>query len=139
MHSLGFIDFAMGHSNYSSELLSVLIIIFFGLVKVTFRLADASCSLSRWQALKLTFFMFANVIQYTSRTNIKFSLLFPSNTSFLCLKAPEDVFTVLFEYCRVSETALQRILESFIPSKLTDRFEDIKKPVVTSLVQVIKL
>lgn len=106
---------------------------------MTFRLADASCSLSGWQALKLTFFMFANVIQYTSRTNIKFYLLFPSNTFFFCLKGPEDVFTVLFEYCRVSETALQRILESFIPSKLTDRFEDIKKPVVTSLVQVIKL
>ena len=47
------------------------------------------------------------------------------------------MFTVLFEYCRVSESALQRILESFIPNKLAVSFQDIKRKVVAGLVQVM--
>ena len=91
-NSLGFIDFSIGPVNSALSfgefklqfrtVISTYQIFFFWLVEMTFRLADASCSLSGWQALKLTFFMFANVIQYTSRTNIKIYLLFSSNTFF---------------------------------------------------------
>jgi len=49
----------------------------------------------------------------------------------------DDVFTLLFEYCRVSESTLQRILESIIPNKLTDSLQDIRRCIVTSLAQIL--
>ncbi|KAJ7339445.1 Gem (nuclear organelle) associated protein 4 [Desmophyllum pertusum] len=49
----------------------------------------------------------------------------------------EDVFTVLFEYCRVSDSALQWILKSLIPNKLTSGFQDIRRRVLTSLAQIL--
>ena len=48
------------------------------------------------------------------------------------------MFTVLFEYCRVSDTALECILERFVSNKLPSEPEDIRIRVVTSLVQVWK-
>ena len=55
----------------------------------------------------------------------------------LCSLGAEDVFTVLFEYCRVSEVALQRILESLIPNRLIESFPDLRRCVVGSLAQVV--
>ena len=49
------------------------------------------------------------------------------------------MFTVLFEYCRVSDTALECILERFVSNKLPSEPEDIRIRVVTSLVQVWKI
>ncbi|KAL9988358.1 hypothetical protein ACROYT_G002795 [Oculina patagonica] len=49
----------------------------------------------------------------------------------------EDVFTVLFEYCRVSDSTLKWILESLIPNKLISGFQDIRSSVVTSLAQIL--
>ena len=49
----------------------------------------------------------------------------------------EDVFTVLFEYCRVSDSTLELILENLIPNKLTSGFDNIWRSIVTSLAQVI--
>jgi len=49
----------------------------------------------------------------------------------------EDVFTVLFEYCRVSDSALDWILENLIPNKLTSGFDNIWRSVVSSLAQVM--
>ena len=46
------------------------------------------------------------------------------------------MFTVLFEYCRVSDTALECILERFVSNKLPSEPEDIRIRVVISLVQV---
>ena len=48
------------------------------------------------------------------------------------------MFTVLFEYCRVSDTALECILERFVSNKLSSEPEDIRIRVVISLVQVWK-
>ena len=48
------------------------------------------------------------------------------------------MFTVLFEYCRVSDTALECILERFVSNKLPSEPEDIRIRVVISLVQVWK-
>lgn len=50
------------------------------------------------------------------------------------LPATEDVFTVLFEYCRVSDSTQEWILENLIPNKLTSVFDNIWRHVVTSLV-----
>lgn len=53
-----------------------------------------------------------------------------------CFSGSEGVFTVLFEYCRVSDTALECILERFVSNKLPSEPEDIRIRVVISLVQV---
>lgn len=50
---------------------------------------------------------------------------------------PEDVFTVLFEYCRVSDSALECVLERFVSNKLPGDPEDIRIRVVTSLLQIL--
>ena len=55
-----------------------------------------------------------------------------------CFSGSEGVFTVLFEYCRVSDTALECILERFVSNKLPSEPEDIRIRVVISLVQVWK-
>ena len=49
----------------------------------------------------------------------------------------EDVFTVLFEYCRVSDSNLDWILDNLIPNKLTSGFGNIWRRIVTSLAQVM--
>jgi len=49
----------------------------------------------------------------------------------------ENVFTVLFEYCRVSDSTLEWILENLVPNKLTSGFDNIWRSVVTSLTQIL--
>ena len=54
------------------------------------------------------------------------------------LPEKEDVFTVLFEFCRVSDSTLQSILGSLDVDRLCDSCQDnIRKNVVVSLAQVM--
>ena len=48
----------------------------------------------------------------------------------------EDVFTVIFEYCRVSESTLQSILGSLLLNRLSYICQDVRKHVVVSMAQV---
>ncbi|XP_068734665.1 uncharacterized protein [Montipora capricornis] len=49
----------------------------------------------------------------------------------------EDVFTVIFEYCRVSESTLQSILGSLLLNRLSYICQDIRKHVVVSMAQIL--
>lgn len=64
------------------------------------------------------------------------TLLYERNVFFFLFLGPEDVFTVLFEYCRMSDSALECVLERFVSNRLASDPEDIRIRVVTSLVQV---
>ena len=69
--------------------------------------------------------------------NVVFQNDVPLVCDLLYLPATEDVFTVLFEYCRVSDSTQEWILENLIPNKLTSGFDNIWRHAVTSLAQVL--
>ena len=64
-------------------------------------------------------------------------MMFPCYKILFFLPGTEDAFTVLFEYCRVSDSTLEWILENIIPNKLTSGFDNIWRRIVNSLAQVM--